>query len=71
MLLKCAQIAIQFHIILNLLLQQFVSDSFYLENLRFMVEVLKTIVCLALVYKAAGKIRIMTYFQILWRKENK
>jgi hypothetical protein len=25
---------------------------------------------LALVYKAAGKIRIMTYFQILWRKEN-
>jgi hypothetical protein len=35
MLLNCAQITIELHISLKFLLQQFVSDTFYLENLYF------------------------------------
>jgi hypothetical protein len=36
-LLKCAQITTELRIILNLLLQQLVSDNFYLENVHFTV----------------------------------
>jgi hypothetical protein len=46
----------------NLLLQWLVSDSFYLENVCFMMGVgglkLIAIACVAIVCKAAGEIKI-------------
>jgi hypothetical protein len=49
MLLKCARITIELHIILNLLLQQLISDTVFLPEKRtFYGRVLKSIACVAL-----------------------
>jgi hypothetical protein len=48
-------------IILNYLLQQLVSDHFYLENLNCVVG-LKAVACVALVCTAADEIKIAVFF---------
>jgi hypothetical protein len=69
MLLKCAQITIQLHIILNLLLQQLVSDTILPVKFTFYGRVLKSIACVALVREAAGERRTAILFQILRSKK--
>jgi hypothetical protein len=62
MLLKCTQITVQNHIILNLLLQQLVSDTILSGKLTFYGWVLKSIASVDLVRKASDEIRITTFF---------
>jgi hypothetical protein len=59
MLLKYAQIIFELHIILNLL-QQVVSDNFYVKNV-FYGRVLNSIACVALVRRAADETRITMF----------
>jgi hypothetical protein len=58
--LKCAQIAIELHIILNLVLQ-LVSDTVFIWKSTFYGRVLKLLACMALVHKAVDKIRVMIF----------
>jgi hypothetical protein len=71
MQLKCAQISKELHIILNLLLQQLVSDTILPGKLTFYGRVLKSIACVPPVCKAADEIKVTFFFQILRSKENK
>jgi hypothetical protein len=69
MLLQSAQISIELHIILNFLLQQFVSDTFFVWTTYILRQGFKLIVCVTLVRKAADE--IILFFQIFHSKQNK
>jgi hypothetical protein len=56
-LLKCVQITIQLHVILNVLLQQLGSDNLS-EKLTFCGRALKLVACVALVHEAADEVKI-------------
>jgi hypothetical protein len=59
MLLRCAQITIELHTVLHLLLQLLVSGIILLGNLTFYGRVLQST---ALIRKAADEIRITIFF---------
>jgi hypothetical protein len=61
MLLKCAQITIELHSILNFLPATACIRQFLPEKHTFYGKVSKSIVCVALVCKAADKIRITIF----------
>jgi hypothetical protein len=56
-------------LILNFLLQQLISDIIF--TLKTYFKVLKSIACVALICKEAGKIRITVVYQIILSEENK
>jgi hypothetical protein len=70
-LLKCVQITVELHIILNLPLQELVQyvTQFLPGKFTIYSRVLKSVACVALVCNPANEIRPTICFTIFWSKK--